>query len=294
MMREWSIKGDIEMSKRRRKMSKSKRVRRSAMPAARIGILSSIPFSDTAFEIAFNRGFGGTPHQINDDLGYEEKVLDKALRTLNQNVDLIVTVGGLTAALQAARLAEKPFISIVGSTTRLTGAALFHGAVDLESVKRNRDRILQQQQFTIQEDEMCLLLHSNSAMAAEERSDWPNSNIVPVVGDRRTNWTQTYTDAFQSIDSKDWKAVIISADPFFTKTAHALVPIAKDWANAVGGRVCYPFFEYGAHGPAHRHTLHGPKLKVEYERLGRKAAYVSTHLGAPWTIEPASQMVEHH
>jgi hypothetical protein len=248
---------------------------------AAVGILSSIAFTGTNLADGFREGFGGDPDQVKDKCGYDPQKLHDAIVFLNANVDLIVTVGGLTAALQAAQHATKPFISLVGNTsnTQLTSAPNFQGAVDLGSVQFNNDRVdFHKHHHHINENKTCLLLNKKSRMSDEEAQEWPNNNIQVIEIDENTTTDRAavaavYDGAFTKITQNGWKAVIISADPFFSTTADVLVEKADDWVDKIGGRrVCYPFQEYAKHRPKKR-TLYGPVLQKAYMHIGDKAAH---------------------
>jgi hypothetical protein len=66
------------------------------------------------------------------------------------------------------------------------------------------------------------------------------------------------------------KAIVVSADPFFTETMNKLV----DAANRTGEHVCCPLQDYSDAPPAPtagKTTLFGPSLKSSYKLLGRLA-----------------------
>jgi hypothetical protein len=136
-------------------------------------------------------------------------------------------------------------------------------------------------------------------MAVEELLGWPyNSkldpatrNIVLVDIDSSTTGGDVQTqfaNAFTGIAANGWKVTIVSADPFFTQYADALVAAANQWVAPAGRRVCYPLNEYKQHGNPQKHTLHGPIITNEFGNLGTQ---VKNHT---WTVVPATQLVEDH
>ena len=281
----------VKKVKKVRKSSKS----RGRAPRNDIGVLSAISFDGELLK-SFEKGLGGTP-RIESNLGYDSKAIDAALDRLKKlpGMKLIVTVGGLVTALRAAA-GNQPFISLVGDSDSLTSNKDFRGAVDLESFKRNSARISGQNQFLKGGEEVGLLSNLNSSMRSDEQANWPNKNIVTIdvnTGTKSKDLPAIYQGAFSSF-SASVKAVIVSADPFFTQTASDLVKAADAWVKASGGRVCYPLFEYGDSSPKGKHTKHGPILLKEFEKLGKKAKHVASHIADPWTIDVADQKTEHH
>jgi hypothetical protein len=267
--------------------------------ANNIGILASIPFTTTPFGKAFLAEWGGPLPlgAVEQDIGYASAALDEALGRLDAaNPDLIVTVGGVAPAVRAAQPGRTtPFISLVGSTpAALTGSAIFRGAVNLESIIHNSHRILHIIQFGHAQNDVCLLVNTNSQMAGDEQANWPSPKVKAIAVDQTTaNPATVYASAFGSLPAGT-RAVVISADPFFTKTASDLVGAANAWvAPDSTRRVAYGLHDYGMYSPTQA-LVYGPKLEEEYKRLARKAARVCNHIHARWTVETAQQLIAHH
>ncbi len=264
-----------------------------------------IPFSGdikTAFES--QNGLNATAGTIYDNLGYDPGQLDPMIKKLNSNsnIKLIVSIGGLTPALRVARVATTDFIAIVGSTANpiLRGSGHFKGALDLQCVKTNADRVTHiRGNFhpKIALEAVCLVLNRNSEMAIEEQLDaveglsLPPGNIVLIDIDENTTdqgATTAFTNAFNTITTGGWEAVIISADPFITKFAGKLVTQANTWATS-GQWMSYPLNEYSKQTDSHSHTFHGPKLNDGYVTLGNMAVSSSNY-----KIVQAPQIVDDH
>jgi hypothetical protein len=268
--------------------------------ATGIGILSSIPFTGTPFEAAFKIGLRGAPTSVENDIGYDSTKLDAALGRLEgaNAVKLIVTVGGLTPALRAAQSGRtKPFISIAGSVSGLTASARFRGAVNLQMIEHNMHRLIHIIQFAgIRQDDVCLLVNGKSQLAQEEQApaNWPSTAKVKSidVDENTANPGNVCAGAFGSLPAGT-KAVVVSADPFFTKYADNIITGANNWINADNTRrVAYPLFDHGTRELKNA-LVYGPNLMDEYKRLGAKARHVSARLNDPWTIDAAQHFLEH-
>jgi hypothetical protein len=257
-----------------------------------IGVLSSISFSGTRLADAFQKGLGRPEIYINvqDNRGYDPKSLNQAVHALNNDikVGLIVTVGGLVSAQEAARKtgATLPFISLVGGTPGAfpsPGQGYFRGGVSLETFAHNPHRVAHLKTLGVPESKVCLLSNPNSHMAAAETAAWVASGRGPVItagasaGLGTSNSTTTYRPAFAAIAAANIMAVVVSADPFFKETMDELIDTANSWiAGDQGRRIVYPLHDYanasGRCKPAPGHTLHGPVLEDAYESLGKMAA----------------------
>jgi hypothetical protein len=135
--------------------------------------------------------------------------LDEALGRLDAaNPDLIVTVGGVAPAVRAAQPGRTtPFISLVGSTpAALTGSAIFRGAVNLESIIHNSHRILHIIQFGHAQNDVCLLVNTNSQMAGDEQANWPSPKVKAIAVDQTTAnpepCMQVHSAAFRQVQEQ--------------------------------------------------------------------------------------------
>lgn len=276
------------------------------MPAAvtqGIGVLSSISFDGTNLADAFKKGLGNPRIYINvqDNRGYEPKSLHNGVQVLNNDtkVGLIVTVGGLVSAQEAAKPtgATLPFISLVGGTPGhfpSPGQGYFRGGVSLETFAHNPHRVAHLKGLGVPESKVCLLSNPNSHMAAAETAAWVLKGRGPVItagasaGLGTSNSAATYRPAFAAIAGAGMQAVVVSADPFFKETMDELIDAANSWVSeGKDRRVIYPLHDYanvsGKCKPARGHTFHGPLLEEAYELLGKMAA--SFLAGQPTTLQ---------
>jgi hypothetical protein len=267
-----------------------------------IGVMSTIAFTDTDWEYAFKGGLDDETWYLQDavqeNVGYQPADLQAALGTLNGNANVthIVTVGGLTAAVAANAYGNhnaraKPFFSLVGATScDFPGAnppASFQGGVILESYSHNADRLDhltgrdEARAHNFQNSDIALLLNPDSAVKVDEKLRWPSDGgTIYEANDQNTIQT-----AINQFAASPHKALIISADPFFTENMDYVIPRA----NASKKHVCYPFQEYAnpgtgkQHPPHGHHTLHGPSLSEAYTRFGE---VVSEIINANGTQSP--------
>jgi hypothetical protein len=252
-----------------------------------IGVVSTITFVSTDWEYAFTAGLDDETWYlqgaVQQNVGFTSAALQTAVGTVNSNgsVTHVVTVGGLAAAIAAcaygnANAGAKPFLSLVGGTSAdfpgTAPPASFQGGVSLESFSHNGDRLDHltgrdgRGAHQLQDQDIALLINPDSAVGTAEQLRWPSDGGVIYTARSQTE-IQT---AFNTFASSHHKAVIISADPFFTQNMEYLI----QQANPKNKHVCYPFQEYkntgaGKTHPKHNnHTLHGPSLSDAYTRLG--------------------------
>jgi hypothetical protein len=253
-----------------------------------IGILSTVPYTGTAYATAFDQGFNmaNVPYRkVQDNCGYDANSLNTALQNLigDGSVTLIVAVGGLATEV-AATNSSKDYISLVGTAPASPGAHS-KGRVSLGSVGYNQQRRthLHNNPFNIPFDQHCLLSNDNSAMSGDERSNsggggirWGQVQPIQIgKSDTPQHRQQKYANAFNQVGSS-MRAVIISADPYFKFTSNELVTAADTWVTVAGTtrRVCYPFQEYGNDSPtANKTSLCGPSIVQGYNYVGQLAAH---------------------
>jgi hypothetical protein len=253
-----------------------------AAPAADagFGIISSSQYTGTSLEKMFNLGTGrpALVKNVQQNQNYIGVNLRQAVMNCNQNnqVKVIVTVGGNVSALAAAKYSTKPFLSIFGNLTpEIYTSGFLRGGINLDTAARNAERFNHlTQDLGIPANQVCLLSHRDSAMAAAEQDQWTqifHAGRILVAHD-----VQTIKNAFQDFeDDGTLTTMIISADPFFQNVKQDIIVAA----NRSGKQVCYPLQAYsnlgGTARPAPgRHWLHGPKLARAYFELGRDAASV--------------------
>jgi hypothetical protein len=202
---------------------------------------------------------------------YKRPKLRRAIEAFNTDPDigLIVTVGGLVVSEVADNVATKPFLSLVGAAPANTSAKFF-GGVTLESYKSNPARIGHLGGLGFPPGEIGLFYNPNSAMSGKETAAWTGATPVGCTVDANGDVNPaTYPTDLAKFPSSV-KAIVVSADPFFTESMNKLV----DAANRTGKRVCYPLQDYGEATPAPtagKTTLFGPSLKSSYKLLGRLA-----------------------
>ena len=195
----------------------------------------------------------------------------------NNNVKLVMTLGGNKTYDAATQFSTKPFVSLVGVTPAAN--ALCRGGINLNSTGGNQARV---DHLTAQgktKSKIGLLCNPNSSMNTAEEQDWitnigiSSQNIFHAGKDTTVdeNDTDTYDAAFTSIVAAGMQAVVVSADPFFQQTMDELVSDAND----SGVYMTYPLQDYNkaweppATGSA---TLQGPDLLMAYSQLGAVAA----------------------
>lgn len=284
-------------TKSKGKQAKYKRPNRNApLSPQGIGVLSSIPFKDQPIPIqtAFTNGLATPNIYINvqdgngKGLGYAANALTAGLTALNLDpgVGLIAAVGGSithNAAFEDVGGALMPFISIVGGrfgNFPNPGNGHFNGGISLQSVAHHALRIakLKSQFHVTNNNEICLLYNANAAMG-------PNEAVllrhVSVSIDQNTaNPRNIYDGAFNQISqlaNPKIKAVIVSADPWFTQTGSDLVASANSWIAQLPAQrvVCYCLQEYQQFNPTPGNSLiYGPSLKTAYEDLGKMAKQI--------------------
>jgi len=258
--------------------------------------LSSIPYVDP-LKSAFEGGLGASvdPNNIEQKLGYDTNAIKDALGQLEAigSVQLIVTLGGLITAETAAQWGTKSFGSIVGDSNTIKDAQNFKYALDLRSYKLNMQRIQKLSAHLPPGAKIGLLSNDKSRMRVTEQRSWPNNNISPInISESDTtdaDQQQKYKDGFGNF-AASVQCVVISADPYFLKTAKNLVAIAKSWKDAVAHRrVCFPLVDYKQYAtpPRAGFSFHGANLQDEYKRLGKKAKYYLDNPTDPASIDNA-------
>jgi hypothetical protein len=256
----------------------------------KIGIISTIKYKQTALKTAFELGLANAAtFDVNDQVGFNLQNLETAVLGYDDlaTYDLIVTVGGLAAAIAARAVltstGDVPFISLIGGRVcpqfpgTITGR--FYGGVNLVTFDYNNERFRHLtgdngSGHNFGAAEICLLVNSNSGCYNEETRNWPvppRGKIISVSS------KATMISAFANSNLTGLKAMIISADPLFQDNMSDLI----DAANvSILHHVCYPLQDYAnTSNPGHtpkpgHHTRHGPTLTDAYQSLGKKAAWI--------------------
>jgi hypothetical protein len=274
-----------------------------ALNPSGIGVVSTIRYTDTDLEDNFRKGVkaegqeawcDATPPLDGQGFDYGAgSPLAKAIDALNNNNDvgLIVTVGGLATAIAAYLYSQKPFLSIVGGTTTEfpgNSEGNFYGGVDLQTFPNNPKRVDHlTTDLKYKPDQIALLLNPDAAMYKYEKNEWNDSSHEKRGTIYEARDLLGIKTAFYKFKNGNEKALIISPDSFFQDNKGALI----EWAKASKKYLCYPFHTYdndhGKHKPAKPYTKHGPFLGTEYYNLGAMAAKVVGD-GERRNLEPAA------
>jgi predicted enzyme related to lactoylglutathione lyase len=266
-----------------KKQSAPRGKKRKAAGGAIIGVVSSIKFTGQLKQaVAKGGNFSAAQLSVADSLGYSQTAIQTALSTFNSdsNIKLIITVGGGITYQAAANLGlTKPFISIVGETPT-NQAAQCYGGVTLQSVQEDIDRIgyLTNAKGINSPAAIGLYYNPNSAMATNEKAQWPGGQVVAATVPNNSN---NYAGDLGNFGNTT-TAIVVSADPFFQDTKEALIAAA----NNITQYVCYSVQEFGnANGkskPKHgKATMHGASLQDAYSLIGILAQNVLAN-GVQW------------
>jgi hypothetical protein len=271
------------------------------MALQNVCVVSTIPFANTNFETQFRSGLGntGTYKQPQDNIGYDLNGLKTAVQTAGaDNNTLVVTVGGLLAAIAADQVGSVPFISLAGGTAGFhdTPAGKFLGGTCLDAYSHNIDRInyLKGKVPLQSADQVCLLYNSkNTAYATPEINIFTYTQTADLDPSNVGNAANVYDAAFTGIGAiKDdngnlpgIQAIVVSADSFFTQTKEQLKSVASNYPYYVS----YPLKEYkSGTSPKRNHsTIHAPKdsLSSLYKKMGQKAKAALSGQAVTWDHE---------
>jgi hypothetical protein len=257
-----------------------------------IGIASSIEFStemQSSFLTGLNQATAPTLN-IQDKKGYGQGLQDAVTLLVTQNVDLIVTFGGLIAC-KAAQLKDTtiPFISLVGgipSGFTAPPSGVFVGCVSLESFTLDVVRLSWLNNIRlIAPANVGLLYNSHSVMAQQEVTNWQAAHGGQAV-DAVNGWKNpTQFGADFSTFGAGIQAVVVSADPYFYKNRDNLIAAA----NSSLKYICYPFRGYANKSSTTQPTpgkavIFGPDLHqgpdAAYSKMGVMAASTAPFGGA--------------
>ena len=218
-----------------------------------IGIVSSIVY-DTPMTTSFNAGLAPliptqTPPPPSgqiyiptplDKLTYKTAAIEAAIQQFNSdsNVGLIVTFGGLVTWNVANQFATKPFISLIGDlmpNNPTPPSGKFIGAVTLGSLGADLAHIndLVNVKPKVTPPEIWLLYDPRTLMAPTEVNNWTGGRAVPA-----TNGINN--PANFGADFANFKAVVISAAPYFIQHREELIAAA----NNTNLYLCYPLLRY--------------------------------------------------
>jgi hypothetical protein len=281
------------MAKKRTKTRAVDKIVRPAVLAAspKIGLVSSIDFQSTKVQAAFQAGLGtisGLTYAYKDKVGSNRTKIADAISKLNgdQNVTLIVTVGGLIVCNEAIVNSTKQFISLAGwlpnsPFSQPANNSLFRGCVTLDSPTgtNNTNRINYiHTTWDVPITNIVLLYDPDTAMATQEIANWGGGTPVPLDNSN----PDSFSDVFGNLPATV-QAVVISAAPAHHKHREQLISAANKW----GGYVCYPLLSYANAGGNNQPTsgkalTYGPDLEGNnsnnnpgaYYQLGQMAATI--------------------
>jgi len=213
------------------------------------------------------------------------KVLDDLADELVvvENVQLIVASGGIVSARAAAAAGAKtspptPVLVCLGQADT-TLPTSFVAGVNLNTPGQNdyRAALLKNRNGLASEDNICLVVNSNSAMGKSERDQWDATGRPFVeTGRSGNNDDGRLGKAFEYAVDDGAEAFIISSDPFFTSKAKKLFTIIK----GTNLPACFPFKEYlDGQTPNQKYVSWGPSLVDAYVTLGEQAIGILTPTG---------------
>jgi hypothetical protein len=271
------------------------------MALQNICVVSIIPFSNSTFETAFKDGLGPLApanYLVRDNLGYD--INNLRANGVNQAAPntLVVTVGGLTAAL-AADGTTVPYIALTGAD--FTPSGIFLGGISLDVAKHHIEHLGHLNKGKGKRTSKTCLLYNGANMNFTSQENTVFSYTQPANIDQNTpagNVAGIYNAAFAAIDNMqdpgggaaNIEAIIVSADAFFTQTKDALITAAAN-PPAANRYLVYPFQDYtmgAVHLRPNFSTIHGPKLSLVeiYCKLGLKAKLAMKAGNVNWDHEP--------
>jgi hypothetical protein len=279
--------GESEMAKNAKSKSKGTKARKRRPVVVRdaVGIISTISIT-REMKQAINNGLANPGVRLKFSYvgSYKPNKMKNKFKKFNNNnnIKLVLTLGGNKTYEAAVQFSQKPFVSMAGITPNAP-PALCKGGINLNSTGGNQARVDHLTGLGKTKSKIGLLCNQNSAMNAAEEQDWKNNINMPAgnifhAGKDTTadeNDTDTYDAAFTNIKAAGMQAVIVSADPFFQETMDELVADAND----SGVYITYPLQDYNkaweppTMGNA---TLQGPDLLMAYSQLGAVAATALT------------------
>jgi hypothetical protein len=241
-----------------------------------VGIISSITLTNqllTAIKSGLNHPNASIISV--DKQGYDSGTLEGCIGQFNATVDLIITVGGGVTYDAAASTAQKPFVSIVG-TSPPKQAAMCYGGVDMHSVGSDSQRA--QHIASRNHKSIGLYYNQKSSMMAVSgpimipplwaTATYPSSvSTTPGAYD-----ASAFANDFKAIkNAQVVTALVVSADPFFQDKMGDLIPAAK----SSGLYICYGLQDYDTGTlTKNNSTLWGPNLIDAYKLVGLLAGNV--------------------
>jgi hypothetical protein len=200
-----------------------------------------------------------------------------------EHVQLIVASGGIVSARAAAAAGAKtspptPVLVCLGQADA-TLPTSFVAGVNLNTPGQDnyRGTLLKTRNGLSSEDNIWLVVNSNSAMGKSERDQWDAAGRPFVeTGRSGDNDEGRLSKAFEYAVDDGAEAFILSSDPFFTSKAKKLFTIIK----GTNLPACFPFKEYlDGQAPDQKYVSWGPSLVDAYVMLGEQAIAILTPTG---------------
>jgi hypothetical protein len=244
-----------------------------------------------------------------DDL---KRGADDLKTNTSANLKLLVGAGGLVSGLAAVQsttttipllvVLGRPNASLAGNNK--VGGFFFDKPTGAPTNQNMLNKISQLTlQYGVPTSKMCLLYNGNSNMGAAEFQDWQAANPAGSAVDasqnqgvsvenRRINFKKCFDDANTLLGNSGVRAIVVSADPFFTMKRARIIRLGQKAASS-GLVMCYPLTEYfeDAVDPDvdDRSSVmsFGPKLRDVYMNLGALAGQVLTNNAMALSITQA-------
>jgi hypothetical protein len=255
-----------------------------------IGFLNSTDDKDLAststdpFVVGFRNGLGNAPtgdtwgwaqESAGSDYGHQRnrrKKLNNKARQLGNVADLklIVASGGIVSARAAVRAGarrNKPVLICVGRDDAELEDAPDVAGVNLNTPAANdhRSSLILQRNSAVKEENIWLVVNSNSAMGRAERDQWEDDGRPFVeTGKNRKNEQNKLAGAFTYAIDNGAEAFIISSDPFLTTRASVIRGLISTKPACFSFKQCLGT-------AAGLHFSWGHDLRAVYSELGTQA-----------------------
>jgi hypothetical protein len=269
----------------------------------KIGFLNSTdnkgvqPGSANKLIVAFRVGLndsGGTKFDLSEESAGAEyghsrnkrkKLNNGAKKLITGGVDLIVASGGIVsarAAVKAAAKKDKKVLVCIGRDDPELGDDLDVdvGGINLNTPDANNHRLalLLQANAGLEEEDVWLVVNSNSAMGRQERDEWEaHGRQCLETGKDRENKEGKLKSAFDYALDNGAAAFIISSDPFFTSKADKIRALT-------GGKPACFAFKQCLDTTAGANIAWGYDLEKVYQNLGTQAKNILTSVTAELNV----------
>jgi putative tryptophan/tyrosine transport system substrate-binding protein len=255
-------------------------------PMPVIGFLNSAsPGSFVAFVQAFREGLGEAGFVDGQNIAIEfrwaegryERLPELAANLANRRPALIVATGGMMSARAAkAATTTLPVLFLIGMDPVKAGlvASMNRPGSNVTGIAMQTSAILDKRLQLLRDlapksETIALLVNPDTAGVQIEIED-----IVQVTTDRglqpvvlRAASDQDFASAFDAAAVQGVKALLVSADPFFTNRRGQLIKLAGQYSLPTA----YPWREYVESGGL---MSYGPNLVAAYRQVGRHAGRI--------------------